>query len=170
MPANVKLTVDIYCGAYVQAVPGYEFYCYDYLTGLYHYCIGRNDWQYQCWDGAEWEWGNFNERDGTVDNSLLTSLETDGLAGTSASILVENNFYSENSPMAMAHGPAIYETSVVTSCDELEVEDYNESVEDDFGYYGKSKMTTVKYHQHDEHDYRFHGENDYDVKKTSHHH
>lgn len=91
-PQNVKLTVDIYCGAYVQAVPGYQFYCYDYLTGLYHYCIGRNDWWYQCWDGQEWEWGNFLEADGTPDNSLLTSLDTDYQPGTSASILVENEY------------------------------------------------------------------------------
>lgn len=181
VPQNVKLTVDIYCGAYAQAVPGYQFYCYDYLTGLYHFCVGRDDWWYQCWDGQEWEWGNYLEHDGTVDNSLLTSLDTDGLAGTSASILVVENhgrFDSVHSS-EIAHGVAIQpaDLSVVTShCDDdvhvqdavddedstwmADLEDeqddifdvkhaYNNnqrdwspdhSVEDEFGYYGNSKL------------------------------
>ena len=178
VPQNVKLTVDIYCGAYVQAVPGYQFYCLDPYTGLYHYCIGRNDWWYQCWDGQEWEWGNFLEADGTGDNSALTSLDTDYMAGTSASILV-NDYYSPDLDVeAMAHGAAIEEVSVVTSCDELEVEGSNDwegqSYEDDFGYYGKSKLVNhdVKrnYYEDQQHDPRkIHGEDDYDVVQVSHH-
>ena len=27
---NVKLIVEIYCGHYIQAVPGYQFYCLDW--------------------------------------------------------------------------------------------------------------------------------------------
>lgn len=74
---NVKMVVEIYCGVQVNAVPGYNFYCLDWKENRLYHCIGRNDWQYQCWDGAEWEWGNYLERDGTADNSLLTSLHTD---------------------------------------------------------------------------------------------
>ena len=62
----------------MQAVPGYEFYCYDYKTGLVHYCIGREDWQYQCWSGKEWQWGHYNENDNSADSYLLTSIDTDG--------------------------------------------------------------------------------------------
>ena len=32
-----------------------------------------------------WEWGNYNEVDGTPDNSLLTSVVTDGIYETSPS-------------------------------------------------------------------------------------
>ena len=32
-----------------------------------------------------WEWGNYNEVDGSPDNSLLTSIETDGIYKTSPS-------------------------------------------------------------------------------------
>ena len=41
----------------------------------------------RCWDPeeGEWEWENMYENDGTLDGSLLTSIETDGLAGTSYS-------------------------------------------------------------------------------------
>ena len=50
-----------------------------------------------CWDaaGQEWEWGNYNEADGTPDNSLLTSIETDGLIGTSVSVKVQDNYFEE---------------------------------------------------------------------------
>ena len=36
-------------------------------------------------DEQEWEWENMYENDGTLDGSLLTSIHTDGRAGTSAS-------------------------------------------------------------------------------------
>ena len=41
----------------------------------------------RCWDPDEggWEWENRYEVDNSMDGSLLTSIETDGLAGTSAS-------------------------------------------------------------------------------------
>jgi hypothetical protein len=41
----------------------------------------------RCWDPQEqeWEWENINENDGTLDGSMLTSIETDGLIATSAS-------------------------------------------------------------------------------------
>ena len=53
--------------------------------------LGRD----RCWDPVEqeWEWENINENDGTLDGSLLTSIETDGQIATSASngnIVVEN--------------------------------------------------------------------------------
>ena len=39
-----------------------------------------------CMDSENsWEWGNYNEVDGTPDNSLLTSIVTDGIFGTSPS-------------------------------------------------------------------------------------
>ena len=40
---------------------------------------------YVCWDGEEWEWPNYNENDLTPDQSLLTSVETDGVLATSVS-------------------------------------------------------------------------------------
>ena len=85
------------CGAYFNVVPGQQFFCYDPLTTIYHHCVGTNDWRYICWDaaGQEWEWGNYNEADGTPDNSLLTSIETDGLIGTSVSVKVQDNYFEE---------------------------------------------------------------------------
>ena len=39
-----------------------------------------------CMDSENsWEWGNYNEIDGTPDNSLLTSIVTDGIYETSPS-------------------------------------------------------------------------------------
>ena len=49
--------------------------CYNYWTGYY-----------QCHDGQEWEHANWNEHDGTGDNSWLTSVETDGQLWTSPSV------------------------------------------------------------------------------------
>ena len=37
-------------------------------------------------EDGEWEWGNWNEQDGTADNSGLTSIYTDGIFGTSPSL------------------------------------------------------------------------------------
>ena len=41
-------------------------------------------------DGCEWEWANAYENDGTEDNSALTSIDTDGIAETSASTDVKD--------------------------------------------------------------------------------
>ena len=56
----------------------------------------------RCWDPAEqeWEWENHWEQDGTLDGSMLTSIETDGRIETSASngnIIVEDERYSTDS-------------------------------------------------------------------------
>ena len=54
--------------------------CYNYWTGYY-----------QCHDGQEWEHANWFEHDGTADNSLLTSVDTDGQLWTSPSVRFEND-------------------------------------------------------------------------------
>ncbi|TNV77708.1 hypothetical protein FGO68_gene7446 [Halteria grandinella] len=107
----------------------------------------------------------------TPDNSLLTS----------ASILVEN-YYSPLSVEVegMAHGAAIEEVSVVTSCDEVNVQDGEwddtQSVEDNFGYYGQSKLVNVNRHHDDwNNDWEsnkrnIHGEDDYEVRHSHNHH
>ena len=51
---------------------------------------------YVCWDGQEWEWPNFNESDLTPDNSLLTSVETDGVLNTSISADPNPNAFLPN--------------------------------------------------------------------------
>ena len=77
---------SITCGALAKIVPGHQFTCWDYIEQLRYDCVGRADMHYQCWDGEEWEWANYNENDGTPDNSLLTSIITDGILHTSPSI------------------------------------------------------------------------------------
>ena len=59
---------------------------------VHKYCYGwayrlEDLGNYRCWDEEDgWEWGNWNEQDGTADNSGLTSIETDGIFGTSPSL------------------------------------------------------------------------------------
>ena len=65
--------------------PRHEFYCYDYVEDVYYNCVGNGTFQYVCWDGGEWEWANYNENDLTPDNSVLTSIATDGILLTSPS-------------------------------------------------------------------------------------
>ncbi len=66
---------------------GQTFTCYDYTDKRQKQCWGIGDNNYKCYDDVDkkWEWGNYNENDGTVDNSILTSIETDGLLYTSPS-------------------------------------------------------------------------------------
>ena len=111
MPENVQQNPT--CGAYFNVAPGQEFFCYDPLTTIYHHCVGTNDWRYICWDaaGQEWEWGNYNEADGTPDNSLLTSIETDGLPGTSASVNVRDHYYEEASHVETSVGTSVASSS-----------------------------------------------------------
>ena len=89
------MVVEIYCGENRTCVPGYQFYCYYPETNLLYHCIGRNDWQYQCWDGGEWEWNNYLEHDNTPDGSRLTSIVTDNIFATSASLDVRDAAQSE---------------------------------------------------------------------------
>ena len=51
---------------------------------------------YKCYDrtNGKWEWPNWNEADGTPDNSDLTSIETDGILITSPSIDVQGDLSS----------------------------------------------------------------------------
>lgn len=71
----------------------------------------------------------------------------------------------------MAHGAAIEEVSVQDG-----EWDQNESVEDDFGYYGQSKLVKNVNRHHDDwnndwnhHENRIHGEDDYEVRHSHHH-
>ena len=66
-------------------VAGHEFECYDYVEDVHYKCVGSGTFQYLCWDGGEWEWANYNENDLTPDNSVLTSIDTDGILLTSPS-------------------------------------------------------------------------------------
>ena len=78
--------VEIQCGRRIKIVAGWEFKCWDYVESLYWGCLGRTDNHYVCWDGGEWEWPNYHEMDGSVDQSLLTSIATDGVFETSPSV------------------------------------------------------------------------------------
>ena len=55
-----------------------------------NYCTGEMDIAAICFncesDGCKWEWGNCYENDGTPDNSIWTSIETDGILETSPSV------------------------------------------------------------------------------------
>lgn len=57
---------------------------------------------YRCYDptNGKWEWPNCNEHDGTLDNSQLTSIETDYIIHTSPSIDVKNYDDSPNTKSA----------------------------------------------------------------------
>ena len=60
---------------------------------------------YKCMDAkGEWEWGNWNEGgDGlSIDKSALTSVITDGIFGTSASIDVRDVISTSYSSPSMA--------------------------------------------------------------------
>ena len=56
--------------------------------------MSDGSYYYRCFDGQEWEHPNEFENDGTPDNSGLTSVETDGIAGTSPSVRFENEEYT----------------------------------------------------------------------------
>lgn len=73
------------CGVRMKVVSNHQFVCHDYIENLNYNCIGTGGFQYICWDGGEWEWANWNENDGTPDNSVLTSIVTDGILLTSVS-------------------------------------------------------------------------------------
>ena len=77
----------IQCGRRIKIVANWQFQCYDYVERCYYHCIGIGlpDNKYKCWTGDEWEWPNYNEDDDSDDQSLLTSVVTDGIPQTSAS-------------------------------------------------------------------------------------
>ena len=63
-------------------------YNYEYCNaGLHQIAVCRfGGFVGYCWyDGSEWEWQNFMEPDGTPDQSLLTSVDTDYIYATSPS-------------------------------------------------------------------------------------
>lgn len=47
--------------------------------------MGGDPYKYVCWDGDELEWANYHEDDLTPDDSVLTSIDTDGILLTSPS-------------------------------------------------------------------------------------
>ena len=55
-------------------------------------CLAIAHDNYKCYGSDGLEWANWNEDDGTHDNSILTSIETDGLLETSPSINVRGSF------------------------------------------------------------------------------
>ena len=56
------------CGQYYNFPAGYEFLCFDMVDRVHYYCWGTPEpWKYVCWDGAEWEYANYWENDGTPD-------------------------------------------------------------------------------------------------------
>ena len=73
------------CGTEIWLNAGDEFFCFDLHDQMQKYCINHEYGYYQCWDGEGWEHANWFENDGTPDNSLLTSIETDGILETSPS-------------------------------------------------------------------------------------
>ena len=79
----------MYCGERInmRQPRGVRFRCYDRSDGYFKHCQGLGNGNYKCYDhtNGKWEWGNWNERDGTEDGSHLTSIETDGKFETSAS-------------------------------------------------------------------------------------
>ena len=84
----------INCGDHVDLPVNTWFECYDYIEDVWLACITIGNGQswdyYQCWSAEDgWEHANWNENDGTPDNSLLTSIETDGILETSPSLVVK---------------------------------------------------------------------------------
>ena len=81
----------MYCRNHIQKSYGEKFNCYDRSDGYIKYCYSinvDNNGNYKCYDptNGKWEWPNWNEHDGTPDDSHLTSVETDGILITSPSI------------------------------------------------------------------------------------
>ena len=74
------------CGTEILLNAEQGFYCFDLHDNMLKKCLNHHYGYYQCWDGEEWEHANWNENDGSDDNSLLTSLATDGIRETSPSI------------------------------------------------------------------------------------
>ena len=85
-PHRMDRPTIIICGQRAIVERGWRFQCIDQVANVCYNCVGSGSLSYRCWDGGEWEWANYNERDGTPDNSPLTSIATDGIAITSPSV------------------------------------------------------------------------------------
>ena len=82
-----------YCGPRIYFDSGSSFTCFDRSDGYNKNCYSLGNGNYQCYDAREnkWEWPNWNERDGTPDNSHLTSIHTDYILRTSPSRRLAQN-------------------------------------------------------------------------------
>jgi len=88
---DIPIVKNAICGQEFGAHAGFQFMCYDMHDGIWKYCYMHRPGYYQCFDGQEWEHINWHEKDGTADNSFMTSVHTDGRWGTSASVKAENH-------------------------------------------------------------------------------
>jgi hypothetical protein len=79
---------NYYCGFDIVLQGNVWFECFDINDNMWKTCYNHYPHYYQCHDGQEWEHANWHENDGTVDYSLLTSVETDGILETSPSPIV----------------------------------------------------------------------------------
>ena len=114
------------CGFDYPTHIGQWYLCWDIHDNYYKHCVKNGYHQVQCLDptNGKWEWANRYEHDGTPDNSLLTSIHTDGQIWTSPSHDVmdrlDDSVTSDGTTTYhSAHDVQREESSVTTSVDSL---------------------------------------------------